>query len=210
MMSKMSGVLFVAMVVWSATMFVRSAPQDPETHEAERREGHDKSESTGELELRYARTWLALTEAELDRVRETNQRVAGAYPGAVVAEHEKMVEAAKAQLEARQSDERGVAYDAFLLDAKAAWAKARGERRQAEAINEHTPGSFGKTTMKILALRVELARLLLEQGQAADVASRESQVDWQLRQLRHEVIRLREEVGKNQSGRYIRRYRYID
>ena len=196
---------FWAAIILVAMMFAfRTSTDAPAADDA------PSAETDEHLELRYARTWLELTEARLNRVRDANRRVSGAYPGAVVIEHERMVTSAKAQLEEALADDANPEYATYLRDAQNALSAATVEWRQAEAINEHTPGSFRSTTMEILRLRVELARLMLEKGRAAAVQSRETQVDWQLTQLRHEVFRLRDEVAKNQSGRYVRRYRYID
>lgn len=163
-----------------------------------------------DLDLRYARCWLKLTEARLDQVRDSNRRVAGAYPAAVVAEYERLVESAKTQLDDTDAHRRVNEFAAFVRDAGAAVKNAETEWVQAKAINHRRPGSFSKVAMEILRLRVELTRLLLERGRAAAQRQGEDQIQWQLAQLRHEVLRLREEVAKNQSGRYIRRYRYID
>lgn len=173
----------------------------------------DKVQSTLEqedLDVRYARTWLKLTEARLKQVRDGNRRVAGAYPAAVVAEYERLVDSAKTQLDDTDAQRRVNEFAAFVRDAEAAVKNAETEWAQANAINHRRPGSFAKVAMEILKLRAELARLLLERGRAAAAEPREDQIQWQLAQLRHEVLRLREEVAKNQSGRYIRRYRYID
>jgi hypothetical protein len=145
------------------------------------------------LELRYARAQLRLAEANLKRVEQSNERVAGAVPGSVVAEYQYDVEVAKTRLEQVTAGDSASAFQCWLRRAQAEHRAAETIWKNATAVNRRLPGSFKAHDMERFRLRAEVARLQLERGRLLVDARLEAQLQWKTDLLDNQVQRLKEE-----------------
>lgn len=148
------------------------------------------------VEVRYARAQVALAEANLKRVEESNRRVARAVPSTVVAEYRSGVEVAKARLAAATAGRSGGEFQVWLGRAEAESRAAETAWKSATAANDRAAGTFAAIDLERFRLRAEVARLQLERGQALAGAGREAQLEWEVDLLDNQVQRLKEEVNR--------------
>ncbi len=83
-----------------------------------------------------------------------------------------------------------------LLLAESSIQVAQDEYQKALLANRQVAGAVGKTKLERLRTEVEARRLNLEreQGLSGDVGSRVTDVQWQLQQMRDELLHLRSRV----------------
>jgi hypothetical protein len=152
------------------------------------------------IEVRYARAQVRLAEANLNRVEQSNKRVAGSVPSSVVAEYQHDVEVAKTRLEQATVGQATGEFQAWLRRAEAESKAAETAWKNAASVNRRLPKTFGPLDLERLRLRAEVARLQLERGQALVDASREAQLQWEIDMLDNQVQRLKAESRRATSS----------
>ncbi len=150
--------------------------------------------------VRYARAQLQLAEVNLNRVEQSNKRVAGAVPGSVVAEYQHDVQVAQTRLEQATAGQPSSEFQAWLRRAEAERKAAETTWKKATAVNIRVPGSFGPLEIERLRLRTEVAKLQLERGQALVDSGREAQLQWKIEMLDNEVQRMKEQSRRATSA----------
>ena len=151
------------------------------------------------VEVRYARAQLQLAEANLQRIEESNKRVARSVPASVVAEYRYDVEVAKARLAQVTGGKAGGEFQVWLRRAEAEQESAETSWQSASAANQRVPGTFAALDIERFRLRAEVARLQFERGRTLVDAGREAQLAWQVDLLDNQVQRLKEEAGRATS-----------
>jgi hypothetical protein len=145
------------------------------------------------IEVRYARAQLQLSEANLNRVEQSNKRMERSVPSSVVAEYQHDVQVAKARLEQATAGRTASEMQVWLRRAEAERTAAETTWKKATAANESVPGTFDALDIERFRLRAEVAKLQLARGQALVNSGREAQVQWQIDLLDNQLQRLKEE-----------------
>jgi hypothetical protein len=148
------------------------------------------------VEVRYARAQLALAEANLKRVQQSNSKVARAVPGSVVDEYQNDVQVAKTRLAQATAGSAGNEFQYWLQRATAEQKAAETRWKNAVAANARVQGTFDPLDVERFRLRAEAAKLQVERGQALASAGREVQLQWELDLLDNQVQRLKEETSR--------------
>jgi hypothetical protein len=146
------------------------------------------------LDIRYARAQVALAEANLKRLQEMNQKVAGAVSADMLISFQQDLKTAQAELDAAQGQHAGQAFEVWLRRAAAALAYADVQWRGAVAANQRMAGTFSPIDVERRRLRLEVDLLEFERGQALAQGSAEQKLAWELSLMSNEMQRLKEEV----------------
>lgn len=158
------------------------------------------------VEVRYARAQLQLAEANLNRVEQSNKRLAFSVPSSVVAEYQHAVQVAKTRLEQATAGRAAADFQVWLERAEAERRTTETTWKNAAAVNGRAPGTFEPLDIERFRLRAEVAKLQLERGQALVDSGREAQLQWEIDLLDSEVQRLKEESSSTTP--FIRFYRW--
>jgi hypothetical protein len=156
------------------------------------------------IDVRYARAQLQLAETNLQRVQQINQRLARTVPASVVAEYQRDVDVAKAQMQQAESPAVEDAFAVWLRQAESIWKNADTIWKNAVTINQRSRGTFENLDVERFRLRAEVTRLQLERGQLLAHAPRDVQLQWQLDLVNNEVQRLKEESRAAPFSRFWR------
>ena len=152
------------------------------------------------IEVRYARAQMQLAEANLNRVEQSNKRVAGSVPSSVVAEYQHDVQVAKTRLEQATAGRAASEFQVWLQRAEAEQRTAETTWKNATAVNGRVPGTFDPLDIERFRLRAEVAKLQLERGQTLVDSGREAQLQWEIDLLDNQVQRLKEESRRTTSS----------
>jgi hypothetical protein len=156
------------------------------------------------IEVRYARAYLQLAEANLNRVEQSNKRVARSVPSSVVAEYQYDIQVAKARLEQAVAGRAGSEFQVWLQQAEAEHKTAETTWKIATAVNGRLPGTFDLLDVERFRLRAEVAKLQLERGQSLVDSGFKAQMRWKFELIDFQVQRLKEESRRPPS--YINSY----
>jgi len=148
------------------------------------------------VEVRYARAQMQLAEANLNRVEQSNKRLARSVPSSVVAEYQYDVQVAKTRLEQATAGRAASEFQVWLQRAEAERRTAESTWKNATAVNGRVPGTFEPLDIERFRLRAEVAKLQLERGQALADFGREAQLQWEVDMLDNQVQRLKEESSR--------------
>jgi hypothetical protein len=152
------------------------------------------------IEVRYARAQTQLAEANLNRVEQSNKRVARSVPSSVVAEYQRDVKVAKTRLEQATAGRAASEFQVWLQRAEAEQKTAETTLKNAMAVNGHAPGTFDPLDIERFRLRAEVAKLQLERGQKLADSGLEAQLQWKIDLLDNQVQRLKEESRRTPSS----------
>jgi hypothetical protein len=155
---------------------------------------HTISES---VEVRYAQAQLQLAEANLNRVEQSNKRVARSVPSSVVADYQHNVQVAKTRLEQATAGRAAGEFQVWLQRAEAERRTAETTWKNATAANVSVPGTVEPLDIERYRLRAEVAKLQLERGKTLVDSGREAQLQWEIDMLDNQVQRLKEESGQS-------------
>lgn len=146
------------------------------------------------LNVKYAETFLRLSQVSLQKAEDFNARVPGAFSGAEVARLRSIVSFAQDRLKWVQGASHKQS-DANLFMAEVALRSAEQNYEKAQTANNRVPGAVSSLEMERLRLTVELARMSGEKAKlAAETNSPVDDVQWELDQLREDVMQLRSRV----------------
>ena len=155
---------------------------------------HPISES---VEVRYARAQLQLTEANLNRVEQSNKQVARSVPSSVVADYQHDVQVAKTRLEQATAGRAASEFQVWLQRAEAERRTAETTWKSATAANVSVPETVEPLDIERYRLRAEVAKLQLERGKTLVDSGREAQMQWKIDLLDNQVQRLKEELRQS-------------
>jgi hypothetical protein len=151
---------------------------------------------SGSVEVRYARAQMQLAEANLNRVEQSNKRIARSVPSSVVAEYQHDVQVAKSRLEQATAPRAANEFQVWLQRAEAERRTAEMTWKNATAVNGRVSGTFDPLDIERFRLRAEVAKLQLERGQTLVDSGRDAQLQWEIDMLDNQVQRLKEESGR--------------
>jgi hypothetical protein len=158
------------------------------------------------IEVRYARAKTQLAEANLNRVEQSNKRVAGSVPSSVVAEYQRDVNVAKTRLEQAAAGRTADGFQVWLQRAEAEQSTAETALKSAVEVNSRVPGTFAPLDIERFRLRAEVAKLQFQRGKSLVDSSLEAQLQWEIDLLDNQVERLKEQ--SRHSAPTIHSYQY--
>src|SRR5258706_16232153 len=141
------------------------------------------------LDVRYARTQVALAEANLKRLTDMNQKVANLVSADTLNSFQQDLKVAQAELAAATSHDAAQQFEVWLRRAEAGVSYADVQWRGAVAVNQRTSGVFSPIDVERRRLRLEMSRLELERGQALTHAGADQQLAWELSLMNNELQR---------------------
>lgn len=175
------------------------------SHSAAQQVPDKKQTVDQDRDVRYARLCLKRAQAELQKVLTANEKLGtNMYPVSLVERLRENVKIAEEGVEqallAKQGEEHQP-HKVHIREAEAAVKIAELNLQQALEINKRKSGSYGADDLERLRLAVEIAQLRLEMANdPAVVDSPVAHLQWQVEQLRDEVLELRLRV-EQMSGR---------
>jgi hypothetical protein len=179
----------VVLAFWQLTPS-RSAAEGRQDQPA----GAEKSRES--VAVRYARAAANLARVALREAQETNRNAPHTFPETELNRLNQGVQVSEQRLKiALDASQRGF-HQGNLLFAETAIKIAEVDYSKALKANEKVKGTVGATELERLKLTIETARLSLERLQAFgdDPASGLAEAQWEIEQLRDEVLRLRNRV----------------
>ncbi|HVX59609.1 MAG TPA: hypothetical protein VHC19_03375 [Pirellulales bacterium] len=178
----------------------RSAARVAEARQADQRKQQAGSaepvQAAESADARYARASLKLAQLALREANEANERMPQTVPESNVNQFQQDVRLAELRLKAALDPSlRGFRSENLLL-AESAIQVAKDEYQKALLANQQVAGTVGKTRLERLGMEVEACRLNLEREQTLrdDMASRVTDVQWQLQWMRDELLHVRSRV----------------
>jgi len=182
--------VFVTIAVTNSSVQAQAANQTPATEQKEKTKSDPVS-----ARVEYAKTYLKLSQVELQQVLEANEKVPSTYPAAEIERRKLQVKVAELQLAALQkSGGRGDAVNVHLLQAKeqAILAKQR-YLRALESKNRDI--LYTKLDLERLRLNAELAELRVKTwSDPKDVMELIDNVYWQIDILSDQLADLQSQV----------------
>lgn len=148
------------------------------------------------LEVRYARAYLQLSQADLQIAFEANEKFPGTYPEAAIEPLRRIVAIAEEQLKQALGESAHDLHSVHIRQADAAVAEAESDLQRTLAVSRRLPGLVGPTELRRAHLRVEVAKLALAKARAVDSHNPSEHTQWQLEELRMEMLQLRSQVEK--------------
>ncbi len=185
----------------AATNAVAKADAGSNVAEAKAKQMEELDREREEINVKYAETFLRLSEVQLQKILDFNRRVPGGFSEAEVERLRRMVEVAKERLEwVRKAGHKQSA--ANIFQAEATVQNAETNYNKAQSANNRVPGAVPQLEMDRLRLVAELARMSLQKARlAAEANSSVADVQWELDQLREDVLQLRSRVEAITSRR---------
>jgi hypothetical protein len=152
----------------------------------------DKKEKEKEkdLDLRYAKAYLKLMEATLNKYRETNRKLPNTIRPSVMQAIEESVREARERVSLIDKDDTKEG-DIYLSGANAELREATESLRKAEAANVQFSGTISAEEIERLKAEVELATINVEKAKHLGSESPLANVRYELEQLREDVAELR-------------------
>ena len=153
------------------------------------------AEETQDLDIRYARLTLALSQLELQRALETNKQVPGTFTRASLVALEQSVIINEEQLKAL-TQKGGKRIPMFLIAAEANAKATQQQLQRVLTINQQNPGTIAPIDIERLRLTAELANVNLEKARSINPKNEAQFLQWQVDQLREDVYQLRIRVAQ--------------
>jgi hypothetical protein len=145
------------------------------------------------IEVRYARAQWRLAEVNLNRVEQSNKRVARSVPNSIVAEYQDDVKVARTRLKQAIAGQDASEFQVWLQRAEAEQRAANTMWKTATSVNGRLPGTFDELDVERFRLRAEVTKLQVERGQKLVDSGLEAQLQWKIDLLDNQVQRLKDE-----------------
>ncbi len=157
--------------------------------------GSDEAKES--VSVRYARAYLKLAVMDLRQAVDANRKFARTYSAGFIERLRQNVGIAEEQLRQALKGDEGRLHEVHLRQTEAAVTIAELELQQTLAISERVPAAVREGELERLQIAAEMARLdLLQAREPASFESALPHLQWQLEQLRKEVLRLQLSVEK--------------
>jgi len=151
----------------------------------------DKASSTEkELDRRYAKAYLRLMEATLNKYQETNRRQPNTIRRGVIQAIQENVREARERVQLAESDDASHA-EIYISSAEADLRAAQESLRKAEAANLQRSRTISEAELDRLKADVDLAMVRADKARHLASESPLSNVRFELEQLREDVQELR-------------------
>lgn len=148
------------------------------------------------LEVRYARAYLELAEANLDNAAAVNRKVPDAVPDSVISPLRQVVVIAEAQLQHALHKDSHDLHTVHVRQAEMAEQEAEQDLQRVLTINRSAAGVVSLGELQQARLRLRVAELGLEKAREVEDDDPLAHMQWQLEELRKEMLQLRSEVAK--------------
>jgi len=152
------------------------------------------AEPSETIDVRYAKALVGLAKLELLKAVEANQKTSGSFSDEAIDTLRQSLGNAELQLAESIRKARADTQNAHVRKCEESVRAADAEWRRAIAANRKTPGSVSENELERLRLTAEVARLGLIKARAANAQSALEHLQWQLEELRSEVLSLRNRV----------------
>lgn len=161
-------------------------PDAPTTTTSEKQDDGDKS-----LRVRYAEAYQKLMEAELAKYEATNRQLPGTIRPSVMEALSMGVRKAADRVQAAKNGETNMGGSAILLAAQTDLGIAEASLRKAQQANLQQPNAVRAVEVTRLQAALDLARLRVDLAKQVESESPLSQLEWEVGQLREQVLELR-------------------
>ena len=172
-----------------ATPLAAQQPDDKQTAEKDKQTEKEK-EVEKELDIRYAKAYVRLMEATLEKYQETNRRLPNTIRPAVIQAIQEGVREARTRVHRAETDD---SHDSaiYVSGAEADLRFAQEALRKSEAANLQFAGTVSAVEIARLKADVELANVRIDKARHLAAESPLSNVRFELEQLREDVHELR-------------------
>jgi hypothetical protein len=172
---------------WAAPL---AAQQKQTAGEGDKKDDAKEKETEKDLDLRYAKAYVRVMEATLNKYRETNRKLPNTIRPSVMQAIEEGLREAQERVKLVDGDVSNDG-DIFVEGAQAELREEQESLRKAEAANVQFSGTISAEEIALLKARVELASINLEKSKHLGSESSLSNVRYELEQLREELAELR-------------------
>jgi hypothetical protein len=150
------------------------------------------------LSVRYARAFVSLTQLEWQRALDTNKRVPGTYSTESIAALHRSVAFAQALLDQSLAKSEGQKDPkTTIMSFTEARAKAaEADYQRAVEFSNRSQFASDKTELERLRLIAEITKLRVEQSKTLDTNSPAAVLQWEVDQLREDVLLLSQQVAR--------------
>jgi len=167
--------------------------QDPSQQKS--KSGTEQSEQANDLDVRYARLTLALSQLELQRAQQINKQVPGTFTRTSLSAFEQSVIINEEQVK-MLTQKGGKRIPMFLIAAEANAKAAQQQLQRVMAINQLNPGTITPIEIDRSRLTAELANVGLEKARSIKPQNEAQFLQWQVDQLREDLYQLRIRVAQ--------------
>jgi hypothetical protein len=143
-----------------------------------------------ELDVRYAKAYLRLMEATLEKYQETNRKLPNTIRPSVMQAIQEGVREARERVQLAEHDDMSDA-EIYVSSAEADLRSAEEALRKAEGANLQFSGTISQAEIERLKADIDLAKIKLEKARHLASESPLSNVRYELEQLREDVAELR-------------------
>lgn len=143
-----------------------------------------------DLDVKYAKAYLALMEATMAKYQETNRRLPNTIRPSVVRALQESVREAQERLQLAEHDDVSDA-EIYVSSAQSDMREAEEAIRKAEAANLQFAGTVSDFEVRRLKAELEVAKIRAEKANHLASESPLANVRYELQQLREEVQELR-------------------
>jgi hypothetical protein len=161
-------------------------------NEAERSAAPAAGRAQADLNVAYTRAYLKLAQLNLDMAMEANTRYPGTMPDTVLQPLRELVAIAQAELQEALGGKGRDVHALRVRFSEVGIAPAEAALRAAETVNQRSPGTVSPRELERLRLQLEVARL--ELARARSVGLDLEGLQWQLLDLRKDLLQLQSRV----------------
>ena len=147
------------------------------------------AEQVNDLDVRYIRIRLALSQLELQRVRQINQRIPGTFTKTALEAIEQSVIIDEEQYKAL-TQKGGQRIPLYIIAAEANVKAAQQALQRVLSINQQNPDTISAMEVERLRLLAELASVALEKARSIKPQNEAQFLQWQIDQLREDLYQL--------------------
>jgi hypothetical protein len=160
--------------------------------------GQDSKSSGDEwkqAKIAYAKSVLAVAQADLAKARDANSKTAETIPSSVVRGLQNDVAVAQARVSMMDGTAPAGGENPYMIAAKDALAFAQENLQQAQSVNIRVPGAIGQVEINRRQADVELAKARLDAASMLSKVSPQEAEEWELLQMQEQLHDLGFRVG---------------
>ncbi|HEY5313317.1 MAG TPA: hypothetical protein VIK18_12395 [Pirellulales bacterium] len=149
----------------------------------------DAAGQVNDLDVRYIRIRLALSQLEVERVRQTNRRIPGTFTKTALEaiEQSAIIDAEEYKAVTQKGGQR---IPLYIIAAQARAKATQQSLQRVLAINQQNPETIAPLEVERLRLTAELAAVGLEKARSVGPKNDAQFLQWQIDQLREELYQL--------------------
>ena len=190
----MKGHMILIVAVFSAIVLARGGFPDRAEAQTLQRSQSSSTTNTETIDVRYAKAFLELAQLDLQQALEAHEKDPGSTSDAAIETRQGTLALAKSQLDKVLREAGTDSAIDHIQKCEEPNGTAEAEYQNATAANRKSPASVSQSEPERLRPTAEVARLGLIKTSAADVNSTLQVLQWQLEELRSDVLSLRNRV----------------